>query len=118
MKTTITERAVGGVCVLDIGGSITGDPGSAERLSDKVRSLLQQGEKRLVLNLGGVSYVDSAGLGELVSAYTTAARQGGSVKLLNVTKRLNDLLVITKLATVFESFDSEAAVVNSFTAQV
>ena len=115
---TITERTVGGVRVLDIDGAITGDAGSALRLSDKVRSLLQQGEKRLVLNLARVSYVDSAGLGELVSAYTTAARQEAAVKLLNVTKRLNDLLVITKLAAVFDSFDSESAAVNSFAAQV
>jgi anti-sigma B factor antagonist len=115
---TITERPVGDVQILDIEGSITGDAGAAQRLADKVRSLLQQGEKRLVLNLASVAYVDSAGLGELVHAYTTAARQGGSVKLLNVTKRLNDLLVITKLVTVFETFDSESSAVSSFTATV
>jgi anti-sigma B factor antagonist len=113
----IAERSVGGVIVLDIEGPITGDAG-ALRLADKVRSLLQQGERRLLVNLARVSYVDSAGLGELVQAYTTAARQGGSVKLLNTTKRINDLLVITKLVTVFDLFDSEPAAVSSFTAKV
>lgn len=115
---TITERAVGGVQILDVEGPITGGADSALRLADKVRSLLQQGDKRLVVNLARVAYMDSAGLGELVQAYTTAARQGGSVKLLNVTNRLHDLLLITKLVTVFEVFDSEVAAVTSFTTPV
>jgi anti-sigma B factor antagonist len=111
---TITERAVDGVRVLDVQGPIALGTGGADLLADKVRSLLQQGEKRLVMNLAAVPYIDSAALGELVRAHATAARQGGSLKLLNVTKKLQDLLVITKLATVFELFDSEQAAVSSF----
>ena len=87
-------------------------------LTDKVRSLLQQGQKQLLINLAGVPYMDSTGLGSMVHAYATATRQGGSVKLLNSTKRLHDLLVITKLSTVFESFDDEAAGVSSFRSSV
>jgi anti-sigma B factor antagonist len=109
----ISQRSVDGVTFLDITGPITLGPG-AERLGDKVRSVLQQGDKKIVVNLAGVPYMDSAGLGELVHAYTTATRQGGRLKLLNVTKRLNDLLVITKLSTVFESHDSEAEAIGSF----
>lgn len=109
----ISQRNVKGVTVLDITGPITLGPGT-ERLNDKVRSVLQQGEKQIVVNLAAVPYMDSAGLGELVHAYTTAMRQGGRLKLLNVTKKLNDLLVITKLSTVFESHDSEAAAIGSF----
>ncbi len=93
-------------------------PGGAELLADKVRSLLQQGQKQLLINLAGVPYMDSTGLGAMVHAYATATRQGGSVKLLNSTKKLHDLLVITKLATVFESFDNEPAAVASFRAAV
>ena len=113
---TISERMNGGVCILDIDGPITLGPGGAEMLADKVRSLLQQGNKLLLINLAGVPYMDSTGLGAMVHAYATATRQGGSVKLLNSTKKLHDLLVITKLSTVFESFDNEAAAVSSFSA--
>jgi anti-sigma B factor antagonist len=109
----ISQRDVKGVTVLDITGPITLGPGT-ERLGDKVRSVLQQGGKQILVNLAGVPYIDSAGLGELVQAYTTTTRQGGRLKLLNVTKKLNDLLVITKLSTVFESHDSEAAAIGSF----
>jgi anti-sigma B factor antagonist len=109
----IAERSVGGVTVLDIDGPITLGPG-ADRLGDKVRSLLQQGQTRLLVNLSRVGYMDSAGLGELVQAYTTAARQGGSLKLMGATKRLNDLLIITKLSTVFEAYDDEPSAVASF----
>ena len=110
---TITERSVGDVRVLDITGPITLAE-NTERLGDKVRSLLQQGYKKIVVNLAGVAYVDSAGLGELVRAHSTAARQGGRVKLIGITKKINDLLIITKLATVFESYDSEPQAVTSF----
>jgi anti-sigma B factor antagonist len=110
----IAERTLGAVTVIDIDGPITLGDGDTDRLGDKVRSLLQQGRKQLIANLARVSYMDSAGLGELVQAYTTVSRQGGSLKLVGVTKRLNDLLVITKLATVFDSYDSEAAAVASF----
>jgi anti-sigma B factor antagonist len=112
---TVTERTNGSVVILDVTGTITLGEG-ADTLRDKVRSLLQQGNKRIVMNLAGTTYMDSAGLGELVRAHATASQQGASLKLTNVTKRLQDLLVITKLATVFDSFDDEAAAVASFSA--
>jgi len=110
---TLSERSVGSVTVLDVVGDVKLDEGAGQ-LRDKVRSLLQQGKTKLLVNLGGVPYIDSAGLGELVQAYAVAGRQGGALKLVNVTKRLRDLLVITKLATVFEMFDDEAAGLASF----
>jgi anti-sigma B factor antagonist len=79
-----------------------------------MRSLVQQGHRKVLLNLGDVSYVDSAGLGEIVQAYATVNKNGGTLKLLNVTKRLKDLLSITKLLTVFDTFDNEAEAVRSF----
>jgi anti-sigma B factor antagonist len=109
----IAERQSGSVTVLDLSGKITlGDDGTL--LKDKLHSLLHQGKKDLLLNLGEVQYVDSAGLGALVSAYTTVTREGGSLKLANVTKKLQDLLSITKLLTVFETFDSEDEAVRSY----
>jgi anti-sigma B factor antagonist len=111
----IEERAVGDVMVLDLKGRITLGEGD-ELLKDKVNSLINQGQKKLVLNLADVPYIDSAGLGEIVRTYTTVSRQGGSLKLLNLTKRITDLLSITKLLTVFETFDSEADAVKSFAA--
>jgi anti-sigma B factor antagonist len=112
----IAQRTVNGVCVLDVDGTITQGADGSVRLGDKVRSVLQSGDKQLLLNLSGVPYIDSAGLGELVNAYATVKRQGGSLKLVGVTKRLNDLLVITKLATVFDSYDTEAAALDSYEA--
>lgn len=109
----IDERAVGDVVVLDLKGRITLGDGD-ELLKDKVNSLINQGYKKIVLNLGDVPYVDSAGLGEIVRTYTTVSRQGGSLKLLNLTKRITDLLSITKLLTVFETFESESDAVRSF----
>ena len=111
----IDERFVGDVVVLDLKGKITLGEGD-ELLKDKVNSLVNQGYKKIVLNLEGVPYVDSAGLGEVVRTYTTVSRQGGNLKLLNLTKRITDLLSITKLLTVFETFDSESAAVQSFSA--
>jgi anti-sigma B factor antagonist len=111
----IEERAVGDVVVLDLKGKITLGEGD-ELLKDKVNSLVNQGHKKIVLNLAGVPYIDSAGLGEIVRTYTTVSRQGGSLKLLNLTKRIADLLSITKLLTVFETFDSESEAVGSFQA--
>jgi anti-sigma B factor antagonist len=111
----IEERAVGDVVVLDLKGKITLGEGD-ELLKDKVNSLVNQGKKKIVLNLAGVPYIDSAGLGEVVRTYTTVSRQGGSLKLLNLTKRITDLLSITKLLTVFETFDSENEAVRSFSA--
>ena len=111
----IEERAIGDVIVLDLKGRITLGEGD-ELLKDKVNSLLNQGHKKIVLNLADVPYIDSAGLGEIVRTYTTVSRQGGSLKLLNLTKRITDLLSITKLLTVFETFDSESEAVRSFSA--
>ena len=111
----IEERAVGDVLILDVKGRITLGEGD-ELLKDKVNSLLNQGRKKIVLNLAEVPYIDSAGLGEIVRTYTTVSRQGGSLKLLNLTKRITDLLAITKLLTVFETFDSENDAVQSFSA--
>ena len=85
-------------------------------LKDKVNSLLNQGQKKIVLNLAEVPYIDSAGLGEIVRTFTTVSRQGGSLKLLNLTKRITDLLAITKLLTVFDTYDSENEAVQSFSA--
>jgi len=111
----IEQRASGDVVILDIKGKITLGEGD-ELLKDKVNSLVNQGHKKIVLNLAGVPYIDSAGLGEVVRTYTTVSRQGGSLKLLNLTKRITDLLSITKLLTVFETFDSESDAVRSFSA--
>lgn len=109
----IDIRTVDGVTVLDIHGKITIGEESAE-LRNTVRSLLQAGKTKLLLNLGDVSYVDSSGIGELVSSYTTVSNQGGQLKLLNLTKKLRELLAITKLLTVFDSFDDEEKAVASF----
>lgn len=111
----IDERTVGDVLILDIKGRITLGEGD-ELLKDKVNSLLNQGQKKIVLNLAEVPYIDSAGLGEVVRTYTTVSRQGGNLKLLSLTKRITDLLAITKLLTVFETFESENDAVQSFAA--
>lgn len=111
----IDQRDVGEVTILDLKGKLTLGDGD-ELLKDKVNSLVYQGRKQIVLNLAGVPYIDSAGLGEIVRTYTTVSRQGGKLKLLNLTKRIEDLLSITKLLTVFEVFDSEQEAVRSFSA--
>jgi anti-sigma B factor antagonist len=111
----IDERTVGDVVVLDIKGRVQLGEGD-EMLKDKVNSLLNQGRKKIVLNLADVPYIDSAGLGEVVRTFTTVSRQGGSLKLLNLTKRITDLLAITKLLTVFDTYDSEQEAVQSFSA--
>ena len=104
--------------VVDVSGKITLGDGGDMALKDKMRSLIQQGKTKILLNLGDVSYVDSAGLGEIVQAYGTVTKTGGALKLVNTTKRIKDLLAITKLLTVFETFDSEAEAVTSFSAKV
>ena len=111
----IEQRAVGDVIVLDLKGKVTLGEGD-ELLKDKVNSLVNQGHRKIVLNLADVPYIDSAGLGEIVRTYTTVSRQGGSLKLLNLTKRITDLLSITKLLTVFETFETENEAVRSFSA--
>ena len=109
----IEERPLGDVIILDVTGKLTIGEGD-ELLKDKINSLIQQGHKKLILNLEGVPYVDSAGLGEIVRTYTTVSRQGGNLKLLNLTKRIEDLLSITKLLTVFDTYESEQEALNSF----
>ena len=111
----IDERVVDGVTILDLKGKMTLGEGD-ELLKDKINSLLQQDKKQLLLNLENVPYIDSAGLGEIVRTYTSISRQGGRLKLLNVSKRIQDLLVITKLITIFDSYDGEAEAVKSFAA--
>jgi len=110
----ISQRRVQGVCVLDIDGPITLGSEGSERLGDTVRSVLQAGDTKVLLNLSGVAYIDSAGLGELVNAFTSVKKQGGALKLAGVTKKLKDLLVITKLATVFDAYDTEVAAIESY----
>jgi anti-sigma B factor antagonist len=110
----LEERMAGNVAIVKVTGDITLNKGGDVLLKDKVQSLIQQGQKNLLVDLSGVSYVDSAGLGELVQAYATAKNRGGAMKLLNVTKRLRDLLVVTKLLTVFDTFESEAEALASF----
>ncbi len=109
----IEERQVGEVMVLDLKGKITLGEGD-EVLKDKINSLILQNKKRILLNLADVPYIDSAGLGEIVRTYTTVSRQGGQLKLVNLTKRITDLLMITKLLTVFETFDAEQDALKSF----
>jgi anti-sigma B factor antagonist len=111
----IEERVIGDITILDLKGKMTLGEGD-ELLKDKINSLIHQGQKKLLLNLEGVPYIDSAGLGEIVRTYTTVSRQGGNLKLVNLTKRITDLLSITKLLTVFETFDNEAEALKSFQA--
>jgi anti-sigma B factor antagonist len=113
MDIKIEERVIGHVTVLDIAGRLTMDHG-LERLKDKVNSLISQQRTHVVLNLGNVPYIDSGGLGQLVASYGSVMKAGGALKLLNISSRNHDLLSITRLVTVFESFDSEAEAVQSF----
>lgn len=110
----IEQRQAGDVTIVAVSGDITLNKGGDVLLKDKINSLLQQGNKKLLLDLGGVSYVDSSGLGQLVQVYTTTTNNGGTLKLLNVSKRLSDLLVVTKLVTVFESHENEKEALASF----
>jgi len=109
----IDERAVGEITILDLKGKITLNEGD-EVLKDKINSLIMQGKKKILLNLAEVPYIDSAGLGEIVRTYTTVSRQGGQLKLVNLTKRITDLLMITKLLTVFETFEVEQDAIKSY----
>lgn len=113
MSVKLTTRQVGDVTVVDATGRITLGEG-ASTLRDTIRDLAANGHKKLLLNLSEVSYIDSSGIGELVSGFTTITNQGGKLKLVGLTKRVKDLLQITKLYTVFEVFDDEAAAVRSF----
>lgn len=109
----LSRRDVGEVTVLDLAGRLTLTDGSG-RLKEKVTSLLFDDRKKIVLNLQNLSYMDSAGLGEMVACYSSAAKSGGKVRLANTTGKIKDLLTITKLLTVFDAYDDEAAAVASF----
>ena len=112
-ELNINERQAGDVTVLDMSGKITIGEGSVS-LRSAIRRLLEEGQKRILLNLSAVSYIDSSGIGELVSSYTAINKEGGQLKLLNLTQKIKDLLTITKLLTVFDVYDSEADALNSF----
>ncbi len=113
MSVKLTTRQVGDVTVIDATGRITLGEG-ASTFRDLIRDLANKGGKKLLVNLGEVSYIDSSGIGEMVSGFTTVTNHGGQLKLLSLSKRVKDLLQITKLYTVFEVFDDEAAAVRSF----
>jgi anti-sigma B factor antagonist len=113
MALTAKTRRVGNVAIVDLDGKITLGENTGI-LREELRSLLAQGTKNIVLNMGGVTYVDSAGLGELVGAYTTATNQNGALKLLNMQTKMRDLMQITKLHTIFPSFEDEKSAVASF----
>ncbi len=113
MALAIASREVDGVTVLDLSGRITLGEGSVQ-LRDAIRDSIGKGQKKMLLDLGDVNYIDSSGLGELVSAYTSAKNQGATVKLLKLTKKVHDLLQLTKLYTVFDTYDDEASAIASF----
>ena len=113
MSVKLTTRQVGDVAVMDVSGRITLGEGSSS-LRDSLRDLLTKGQKKILLNLSEVSYIDSSGIGELVSGFTTVTNQGGQLKLLGLTKRVKDLLQITKLYTVFDVHEEEAHAIRSF----
>jgi anti-sigma B factor antagonist len=108
-----STRQVDGVTIVDLSGRITLGEGSVV-LRDTIRENIGQGHKKILLNLGDVTYIDSSGIGELVSAFTTVRNQGGELKLLNLTKKVHDLLQITKLYTVFDIKDDEATAIKAF----
>ena len=113
MSMKASNRQVNGVTVVDMSGRITLGEGSVV-LRDSIRDLIGKGQKKILLNLGDVTYIDSSGIGELVSAFTAVRREGGELKLLNLTKKVHDLLQITKLYTVFDIKDDEAAAIQAF----
>jgi anti-sigma B factor antagonist len=112
-ELNIRERQAGDVTILDLEGKITIGEGSVS-LRSAIRRLIEEGKKKILLNLSGVGYVDSSGIGELVSSYTTINREGGQLKLLKLTQKIKDLLTITKLLTVFDTYDDESEALNSF----
>ncbi len=113
MSMKASTRQVDGVTIVDLSGRITLGEGSVV-LRDTIKDLLGKGAKHILLNLGDVSYIDSSGIGELVSAFTSVRNQGGELKLLNLTKKVHDLLQITKLYTVFDVKDDEATAIAAF----
>ena len=113
MSVKLSTRQVGNVTVVDVAGRITLGEGSSA-LRETLRDLVAKNQNKILLNLADVSYIDSSGIGELVSGYTTVTNTGGSLKLLNLNKRVKDLLQITKLYTVFEVHEDEAAAIRSY----
>ncbi len=113
MSMKASTRQVDGITIVDLSGRITLGEGSVV-LRDTIKDLLGKGQKKILLNLGDVSYIDSSGIGELVSAFTSVRNQGGELKLLNLTKKVHDLLQITKLYTVFDVKDDEATAIAAF----
>ena len=113
MSMKASNRQVDGITVVDMSGRITLGEGSVV-LRDAIRDLISKGQKKILLNLGDVTYIDSSGIGELVSAFTAVRREGGELKLLKLTKKVHDLLQITKLYTVFDIKDDEAAAIKAF----
>ncbi len=114
MSMKASTRQVDGITIVDLSGRITLGEGSVV-LRDTIKDLLSKGQKKILLNLGDVSYIDSSGIGELVSAFTSVRNQGGELKLLHLTKKVHDLLQITKLYTVFDVKDDEATAISAFT---
>src|SRR5690348_15817826 len=110
---TISERQAGDVTVVDLEGTVTIGEGSVT-LRNAIRRIVGEGKNKILLNLGGVGYIDSSGIGELVSSYTAVKKEGGTLKLLNLTQKIQDHLAITKLLTVFDTFDDEASALSSF----
>ena len=113
MSVKLSTRQVGDVSVVDVAGRITLGEGSSA-LRDLMREMVGKGQKKILLNLGDVSYIDSSGIGELVSGFTTVTNNGGEMKLLNLNKRVKDLLQITKLYTVFDVHEDEAGAIRAF----
>jgi anti-sigma B factor antagonist len=113
MSMKVATRQVDGITILDLSGRITLGEGSVT-LRDAIHDVIAKGSKHIVLNLGNISYIDSSGIGELVSAFTSVKNSGGELKLLNLTKKVHDLLQITKLYTVFDIWDNEASAVSAF----
>ncbi|HEY1939344.1 MAG TPA: STAS domain-containing protein [Candidatus Angelobacter sp.] len=113
MNMKASNRQVDGINIVDMSGRITLGEGSVV-LRDTIRDLVGKGQKKILLNLGDVTYIDSSGIGELVSAFTAVRREGGDLKLLKLTKKVHDLLQITKLYTVFDIKDDEATAIKSF----
>lgn len=110
---TISERQAGDVTILDLDGKVTIGEGSVA-LRSAIRRVLGEGKTKLILNLGKVGYIDSSGIGELVSSFTAVSKEGGTLKLLNLTEKIQDLLAITKLLTVFDVYEDESEALASF----
>ena len=112
-ELNIAERQAGDITILDMDGKVTIGEGSVA-LRNTIRRLLGEGKTKILLNLGGVGYIDSSGIGELVSSFTAVNKEGGTLKLLNLTQKIQDLLAITKLLTVFDVFENEGEALSSF----